>query len=199
MKKYFQIWQRYANYWWYAPLIGLLAALDAFILVIPTDGLMIGAVLLCSRRWAQTFIWVALGSTIGAVLFAAIVQREGLPYLLQYLPSIEQNSVWIWSEQFMQKHGLWTVFLVALSPLVQHPAVALAALAELPISNIAVAVFLGRVLKYCLLAWVASHTPHLLTKLWGIQSELKEVIQVDKLPLEASDKQNIKPAVTDFT
>jgi hypothetical protein len=33
-------------------------------------------------------------------------------------------------------------------------------------------VFAGRALKYLFIAWLASHAPHILKKLWGVRREL---------------------------
>lgn len=178
-QKFLRYGQHYANRWWYAPLIGLGAGLDAFIIVIPTDALMISAILLCPKRWISTFLSVSIGSTLGATSLAAVIYVGGMPLVEKICPGLSQSGFWIWTESFMQNHGLWAVFVIALSPLVQHPAIALAGLVKLPLLKVALAVFCGRAIKYCLLGWIASHAPKLLHRLWGL-SELKEV--KDALP-----------------
>lgn len=166
--------QRYAKRWWYAPLLGSLAAADSFIIVVPTDGLLVSGVLLAPRRWLYTAVMVALGSTVGAWLLAYALEIHGLPFLLKIVPEVQQTKAWLWSDQLMDQWGLWALFLVSLSPLMQHPAVALAALAGMPLSEIFFTMLAGRGIKYFALAWVTSHAPNLLGKLWGIQGDLKE-------------------------
>jgi membrane protein YqaA with SNARE-associated domain len=164
----------HARSWWYTPLIALLAAADAFVVVIPTDGLLVSACMLNPRRWIYTVLLVTLGSTMGAWLLAAILENHGLPFLLQIVPGIEQSRAWIWSDQMMDQWGSLALFLVALSPLAQHPAVALAALAGMPLWDIFLLVFAGRLIKYGLWGWIATHTPKLLKRVWGLQGDLKE-------------------------
>lgn len=164
----------HARSWWYTPLISLLAAADAFVVVIPTDGLLVSACLLNPRRWIYTVFLVTLGSTIGAWALAAILENHGLPFLLQIFPGIDQTSAWVWSDKMMDQWGSIALFLVALSPLTQHPAVALAALAGMPLWDIFLLVFAGRLIKYAIWGWIATHTPKLLKRIWGLQGDLKE-------------------------
>lgn len=169
--------QRYGRRWWYSPLIAILAFIDHFAIVIPTDGLLVSAVLLNPRRWISTCLIVTAGSSLGALTLAALIEWHGLPLLLKITPGIDQTSVWAWTDWFMDEYGLLAVFGVALSPFMQHPAVALAALAEVPLLKILGVVFLGRIIKYGVVCWVASHTPHLLRRFWGMRDEIQEVAQ----------------------
>ncbi len=181
LKRWFMVLQKYADRWWYAPALGLLAGADLFLVVIPTDGLLIGAVMLSPRRWIYTAFMVSLGSALGCLALAHLIQVHGMPFLLHIVPGIESNSAWTWTNQLMDKWGTWAVFLIALSPLMQHPAIALAALAGMPLLNIACFAFAGRIIKYLLLAYLATHAPSMLGNLWGLQYELEEVGLKDKI------------------
>jgi membrane protein YqaA with SNARE-associated domain len=167
--------QKYADHWWYAPLMGLLAGADLFLVVIPTDGLLISAVMLAPRRWIYTAFMVTLGSSLGTLALGYLLQQHGLPLLLNIVPGIDQSSAWVWTKSLMDSWGPWAVFVVALSPLMQHPAVALAALAGMTLLNLFALVFAGRILKYLMLSYIATHAPAMLGRLWGIQDELGEV------------------------
>lgn len=175
LKRWIQVLQKYADRWWYAPVIGLLAAADLFLIVIPTDGLLLSAVMLAPRRWVYTAFVVTLGSSLGTLALGHLLQVHGLPFLLQIVPGIEQSSVWLWTKTLMDGWGSWAVFLIALSPLMQHPAVALAALAGMTLTKLFVMVFAGRILKYLLLSYLATHAPGVLSRFWGLQYELEEV------------------------
>lgn len=186
LKGWFTTLQKYADRWWYAPAIGLLAAADLFLVVIPTDGLLIGAVMLSPRRWIYTALMVSIGSALGCLVLAHLIQVHGMPFLLNIVPGIQTNSTWTWTNQLMDKWGTWAVFLVALSPIMQHPAIALAALAGMPLANIAGFAFAGRILKYLMLAYLGTHAPGVLGKFWGLQYELEEVGLKDEI-LHAND------------
>lgn len=167
--------ERYTDRWWYAPILAFLAAIDLFVVVIPTDGLFVSSVIISPKRWLVLGMATAVGSTLGALALAAVLEIHGLPFLQHYFPHIIESSVWVWTEHLMQSWGNYTLFIVAVSPLMQHPAVAMAAFAKIPLWEIFGFVIAGRMLKYLFLAWVASHSPKLLNKLWGIQKEIKEM------------------------
>ncbi len=154
-------------------MVGLLAALDAFLVVIPTDGLLIGAVMLAPKRWVYSAVMVSLGSSLGALSLAAILEIHGMPFLLAIKPGIDQTPFFLWTNNLMDNWGGLALFLVALSPMMQHPAIALAALAGMPLLEIFGLVLLGRSIKYGLFAWIASHAPRLLNRIWGLKSELE--------------------------
>jgi membrane protein YqaA with SNARE-associated domain len=84
------------------------------------------------------------------------------------------NSVWLWTDKFFDQYGIWVVFAVAISPILQQPAVVLAALANVPVFEVMLAIFIGRSIKFMIMGYVASHAPHYLGKLWGLDRELKE-------------------------
>lgn len=179
MKAHFErftaFFRLHADRWWIPPLIAASAFADLFVLVIPTDGLLVSYVILAPRRWIYAGLWVALGSALGALAFAAVMHHHGLPFLLQILPGIESTKTWVWTVGLMSRWGAWAVFLISLSPILQHPAVAMAAIAGRPLLEIFALVLVARAIKYLFIAWVATHAPKLLRKLWGIQYELREV------------------------
>lgn len=166
--------QKYADRWWYAPVIGLLAFLDYFVVVLPTDGILVSATMLSPRRWIYFALVMALGSSLGALALGAILEVHGLPFLLELSPGLDQGTLWKWSDALMDKWGGWAVFLIGASPLMQHPVVALAAMAEMPLGQLFAFMLGGRLLKFLVLAWISTHAPRLLRKLWGIQDELEE-------------------------
>lgn len=167
--------QKYADRFWYPPLIGLLSALDNIILVIPNDGILISSSMLVPKRWLSLAIHVALGSTLGAMALAALVEIQGLPWILEIYPSISESRVWTLSNTFFNQYGLLVVFLVAVTPIMQQPVIIFASLANTPLLDLAVVVFTGRLIKFLIMAYVGSHAPRYLKKMWGLKSELEEV------------------------
>lgn len=167
--------QRYTGRSWYAPLIGLLSALDNILIVIPNDGILISSSMLVPRRWLLFAISMALGSTMGAFFLAYLVELHGLPWILSFYPSLTATQAWIWSLEFFSKFGLYFVFLVSLSPLMQQPVIVLAGMANTPLLHLMSVVFFGRLIKFLLMSYLASHSPKYLSKLWGIKKELRDV------------------------
>lgn len=172
--------QRFMDRWWYSPVIGVLALLDNLIIIVPTDGILISSALLKPRQWFYLAISISVGSTIGALLLFHLVGVHGLPWILNLYPAIDDSSAWNITEKFFDQYGLILVFVVAATPVMQQPAIILASLSQTSTLYFLLAVFSGRLLKYLIMAYIASHAPRLLSKLWGIRSEMEDVgIQVD--------------------
>lgn len=182
--------QKFINRWWYGPSIAFLAAMDNLVLIIPNDGLLISASMLSPKKWFHFAVWIAIGSTIGAMVLALLVKIYGFDFLHLFDPAIETTNAWIKTEEFFDVYGLIVVFIVAVTPLVQQPAVALAALAGTPIFYIAAVVFVGRGIKFLIMSWVASHAPKMLSKLWGLESEMKEMGLVVEPSDTSTDKKS---------
>lgn len=167
--------QRYTDRFWYPPFIGLLAALDNLVIVIPNDGILISSSMLMPKRWLILAFSVAVGSTLGALALALLVELQGLPWILQIYPGLNETASWKWTTDFFDQYGVLLVFAVAVTPFVQQPAVILASVADTPLWTLAAAVFGGRFIKFLIMAYVGSHAPKLLGKLWGLKGELKDV------------------------
>lgn len=169
-----KILQHHVDRLWYAPFLGFLAGLDNLVVVVPTDGILISSTILKPRRWLILAFSVAFGSTLGALALAAVVEFQGLPWILEHYPGLQESSMWLWTEEFFKSYGLLVVFGVAVTPLMQQPAVILASLANTSFAKLAIVIFSGRLIKYLFMAYLASHAPKVLGKLWGIKGELKD-------------------------
>lgn len=166
--------QKFVDRIWYPPFIGLLAGADNFLLVVPTDGILISSTMLTPKRWVTLAVNVAIGSSLGALILAGLVETHGLAWILHYYPGLDQTDSWLWADRFFNDYGLILVFLVAATPLMQQPTVILAALAETPLAQLGAAVFIGRLLKFLFMAYLGSHAPRVLARLWGLKGELDD-------------------------
>jgi membrane protein YqaA with SNARE-associated domain len=174
LKSYVATVQGFADRYWYPPFIGFLAALDNFIIIIPNDGILISSSMLTPKRWLWLAFCVAVGSTIGAVGLAALIETLGLPWLIEMFPGIDQSPTWKMTDEFFSQYGLIVVFIVALAPIMQQPAVILACLADTRLLLLGVVIFVGRFIKFIVMAYVGSHAPRLLEKMWGVKDELAD-------------------------
>lgn len=175
LRSWVRFLQNFTDRFWYAPLLGLLAALDNFVLVIPNDGLLISSALLLPKRWFSLALYVGIGSALGASVLAGLVKYQGLPWILDLYPGVDQTAAWAFTMKFFDQYGLWLLFAVAVTPFVQQPAVILAALAGTHLWILAAVVFIGRFIKFLIMSYVAAHTPALLKKMWGLKGELQNV------------------------
>lgn len=166
--------QKYAGRSWYVPLIGLLSALDNIVVIIPNDGILVSSSMLKPKRWHVFATSMAIGNTLGAIFLAALVEMHGLPWILNYFPGLDQTQMWSWSMQFLTQYGLLFVFIIGITPLMQQPAIILASLANTPLLPLTAVIFVSRILKFFVMAYVGSHSPKFLNKIWGIKKELED-------------------------
>jgi membrane protein YqaA with SNARE-associated domain len=127
------------------------------------------------RRWIYFAALVSLGSALGVYILSAVLRTQGWPFLLHLTPNLPETHTWKWTVELMDHWGDWTVFLIALSPLPQHPAIALAAFAGIALWKISALVLAGRAIKYFLWAWLATHAPGLLRRFIPFEQEVEEL------------------------
>lgn len=174
IRRSIKVLQGFVNRIWFPPLLLLLAALDTLLIVIPTDGILISSSMLMKKRWISFGLFVAVGSAIGALTLISLVNHLGLDKILQFYPGVEQTKIWKMTFDFFHEYGLIVVFLIGVTPFTQQPALIIAALSDIPIAPLAAAILISRVIKFSVMAYIATHAPRLLSKLWGIQGELKD-------------------------
>lgn len=163
------VWTRYLRRFaarpWYLPLAAFLAAADLFVLIIPTDFIIISYVLLKPQHWVRAFLWISGGSAIGALALASILQFGGAEFLQAWFPAIFQSGGWESTRSFVQSYGALALAVISVSFLPQQPGVVIAALSGMALPTLFTAVFAGRVVKYVFFSWAASHAPRLLRKI----------------------------------
>ena len=174
VKKSVAALQKFADRFWYPPFIGFLAALDNIVIVIPNDGILVSSAMLTPKRWFTLALCVAIGSTLGAMVLASLIELLGLPWMLEMYPGVELSKTWTLTQDFFHEYGLIVVFVVAITPVMQQPAVILASLADTPLSQLALVIFVGRFIKFLIMAYIGSHAPRLLEKMWGVKGELED-------------------------
>lgn len=130
--------------------------------------------MLLPKRWFILALCVAVGSTLGALALATLVEFQGLPWILDMYPGVIETKTWTLSMEFFERYGLFLVFAVAITPFMQQPAVILASLANTPLIKLAAVIFIGRFIKFLIMSYLGSHAPRLLSKMWGLKGELDD-------------------------
>ncbi len=167
--------QRFVGRPWYLAFVSFLAASDLFILIVPTDLLLITYVLLRPLRWLRTAVWFACGSALGALALAAVLHGGGASLIEQWFPGIFQSSNWSSTTEFVRAHGAPALGLISASILPQQPGVVIAGLSRMPLLDIFASVWIGRFAKNLILAWLASHAPKQLERFALGRVALQEV------------------------
>jgi len=174
--------QRYVDRPWYPLLVAALAFLDLFIMVIPTDALMISAVLMRPRHWIRIFLMVSFGSALGAWTLAFLLQWDPAYLMENVFPTLARSQGWARTTQIVQEHGTWGMAFISVSPFPMPPAVFVLALAPVTLTKIFLSVLIGRLVKYGLFAWVASHAPRYLERFKTVQKEVAQIQHPPVLP-----------------
>ncbi|MFA6236287.1 MAG: VTT domain-containing protein [Bacteriovorax sp.] len=165
---------RFVGRIWFPPMLILLSMLDVLVIVIPADGILVSSSMLKKKRWPFFALSVAIGSTLGALLLFFLVDYYGLGKILEFYPGINQSHAWNWTLKFFNQYGLLVVFLVGLTPFSQQPVLLMAALSELAFVPLVTAIFFSRIIKFSVMAYIATRAPRMLKKIWGVKNELKD-------------------------
>lgn len=165
-------WMRHPAYPF---ILALLAGLDLFVFFIPTDGLFLLSIAGHPKRSVILTLFTSIGSTIGAIFLAYLISTHGISIIHSFAPNLLQQENWKWAEHWFQLYGIGSVFGISALPLVPHPILILAALAQVSTIKIGLAYLAGRILKFGVYAWLFSHAPQVLKRFKFIQKEVHEL------------------------
>ena len=155
----------FVNRPWYPALIAFLAAIDLFIVIVPTDVFLISAVMGQPRRWFSTGVTIAFGSILGSALLAFILDYDQ-DLIHRAFPAVFASKHWNYAEGLIENYGTYATFFAAVGPLPLQPFIVVGALStKLTFKTLLISVGAGRLLKFILFAWLASHAPRMLEKL----------------------------------
>ncbi len=178
MKKiigYFQGLQKFIHLWWYNPLFFLCCSVDHYVVFIPVLGMLVSSVFLAPRKWLRLAIWGGLGSWLGAWSIGWVARGFGLGLIQDYFPTLMQSGLWHWAEDFFSHHGVWVVFISGISPITQQPAVIVASLAGTPLIEIGAVLLVAKLIKFGVIAYLASHAPQYLNSFKSVREEIQEL------------------------
>ncbi len=148
---------QYASKKWFPFALAFIAFADYFIFVIPLDAVVVGSIIAARSRWFTISFWSSLGSTLGAVIFAGLVQHFGVTFLQSWAPHLLEGEMVQMITHWLQHYGFVALIAMAATPIHQHPTVAIAALAKVTLPTIFITMFIGRLIKYCIYTWLSTH------------------------------------------
>ena len=162
LNQYFTKFQEFTHRPWYLPAVALLAMLDVFIWVVPTDFLLIAFVLSRPNRWIPAFIWVSFGSALGAL-------NIGLAF--HYFSNFAQSwfggfENWNRTVEWITQYGSPAVTLCAAGPPPMAVCAGIPALLQMSIPLLFFSAFLGRLLKNSIFCYLGSYAPQVFHKIF---------------------------------
>ena len=169
---------RFTDGKWYPFVVSCLTAADVFVGVIPSDALLISAVMGQPKKWIRIGLIFTLGNFLGATLLAGIIYWDA-DLLREFFPHFFQTKTWITVADFMAKYGGFALFIGIMGPFPIQPFIILPILSGFSLKTLLIIYFFSRLIKVSIISWLASHTPKLLAR-WSLgledkQSVLKEI------------------------
>lgn len=157
MKRFIDFLKRHAKRPWFLPFICFLAFIDLFIVILPTEGMIMTTTIMRPRRWLVTSSFVTTASALGAVALSITAHQYGNPFVAWMLgPDFLESARWIKIQHWIDHYGFWAVFLTALGPIPQQPVVLVAAMAGMNLPEIFFGAWLGRFPKYTFFSYIAA-------------------------------------------
>lgn len=143
---------------WYFSMVLLFAFLDAYILVVPNEAILVSAVLARRARWVSRTLLFSLSSTAGVTLLSAASSFLGRGWVTEKFPDLFSQNSWVTgvlgSLSTGQGGGV-PLFLLALSPFPVVPGAVLAGLYGIPLGVVFVSFFAGKAVKYLVVSKIA--------------------------------------------
>jgi membrane protein YqaA with SNARE-associated domain len=144
---------------WYVPAVGLMACAATTSMSVPVTTILIIAVLVDARRWRWSCLSASLGSAVGAAFLVVGFYQLGWSQIYALFPDFAASESWQRVTRWVQEYGVVALAWIAALPLPQTPALVLCGVSKLPITGVFVAVLLGKLVKYAVVAWLAAHFP----------------------------------------
>ncbi|MBH9552269.1 VTT domain-containing protein [Inhella gelatinilytica] len=126
---------------------------------VPFASLLVAAVLMAPRRWWAIAGGASLGAALGAALLYWAFHHMGWDALAQRYPDLMRSAAWVDATRWLSDWGVWALLAIAALPLPLTPALAFAALTNLPMAAVVAALWLGKLVKYSVYAGAAAHFP----------------------------------------
>lgn len=132
----------------YPLLVGMLAVISAATSLYPFGPVIVAATVFAPNRWRGVIVGASLGAVIGATAFALLVQSFGIGLVDRLFPALRESAIWEHSAYWINHHGSLALAAIAALPVPQMPAMILAALSEMGLLSITLALLVGKTLKY---------------------------------------------------
>ena len=125
----------------------------------PVTAVVVPAALLVPPRWRQIAAMTALGSALGATLLVIAFHHLGWAQIYGRFPELATHATWSQVIAWVSSYGTLALFLIAVSPLPQTPALIFFGIARQDYLSVFIALLLAKSLKYSLFAWMATRFP----------------------------------------
>ena len=142
------------------PLFVAVVALAATLsMSVPFASLLVVAVLMAPRRWMPIAMWSSVGAALGGGLLYLAFHHIGWARLVESYPDVVRSRAWVDATGWLTTFGVISLLLIAAMPLPLTPALMFAAVSRLPMAEVLLALWLGKLVKYMVYAWLTATFP----------------------------------------
>ncbi len=141
---------------WFPYFIAFVVGLDAMVILLPGDIIVVLAVLSNPGAWRKTMFSAGIGGALGGFLCFMLVRETGGQFLdeLQSLnATLGMAGNWEHARGFFRDHGLSSLLIGSVIPGFSYPPVILAGLAKAPAFPVLGYLVAGRLLRYLILCY----------------------------------------------
>ncbi|CAL1126912.1 unnamed protein product [Cladocopium goreaui] len=166
---------------WFPVLVGLLSGANLFLLVMsaPLVILYCSAVLANPNRWLYTAVANAVGTVLGCLVLIILMEERGMDFIKESFPATFTSKWWSWTEGMMQSYGSLAAVPVSAMPIILHPLIFFGKLSKMSDFAILLAILVGRIIKYSIMAQMALTAPHAL-RFFGASQEVIQAVKKTK-------------------
>jgi membrane protein YqaA with SNARE-associated domain len=132
----------------YPAFVGAIALGLTVSMSVPFGGVLAVAVLLAAPRWRAIVLCSSLGSSLGGLVIYLIFHHLGWSQFIAAYPEIAQSNAWRDAARWLAQYGSLGLFAISALPLPQTPALIFAGIYRMPVPEVWLAMFLGKLIKY---------------------------------------------------
>jgi membrane protein YqaA with SNARE-associated domain len=145
----------------FSMLLGGCAFFATITLTLPVEFLVVVGVLVSPARWLRVSLWAAFGSSLGTAGLYFAFHHFGWNLLVAWYPDLVTSQLWADTTRWLSRYGAIALFLLMAVPfpVAKTPALAFVTIYRMPIVEVALAIGLGKLLKYVVYAFIVSRFP----------------------------------------
>ncbi len=167
-------------------LVGVFSFTATITQTVPVEWVVVTGALANRRRWLAVALSAAAASGAAALGLYFAFHHFGWGLLAERYPDLPASQAWVQATAWMSRYG--TVALFALMafplPIPKLPALAFAGIYRLPIAEVGLAIWAGKVLKYSAYSYVTVRFPAAIRR-------LAEVRDRHRPPAHKADEKSI--------
>jgi membrane protein YqaA with SNARE-associated domain len=151
--------QAVRNSRWFLPVLFLLAVASTLSMLVPFTSILVIAVLAQPSRWRSAFCWGSAGSALGGSIITLAFHQLGWNQIYERFPEFASSQAWQDILLWTATYGLRALAAIAALPLPQTPALIFCSISQQPLWGVFVALFVGKFVKYGVVAATVSVFP----------------------------------------